>query len=63
MVPMVRDPEARVQLVMCGCVGYASTPFLALPVPIQVPPLVARAGDLPRIVDEYACARSRGGAP
>lgn len=56
MVPMVRDHdhEARVQLIMCGDLGYASDPFLALPVPIQVPTLAARAADLPRIVDEYA---------
>jgi hypothetical protein len=29
-------------------------PFLTLPIPIRVPPLRARVGELPRIVDEYA---------
>jgi hypothetical protein len=54
MVPMVRDPAASVQLIVCGEADYSSDPFLMLPVPIQVPPLAARGGELPRIVDEYA---------
>jgi len=33
---------------------HDSHPFLIRPVPIRVPPLTARASELPRIVDEYA---------
>ena len=54
VVPMVRDPAAGVQLIVCGNVSHARHPFLVLPVPIQVPPLAARASDLPRIVEEFA---------
>lgn len=54
MVAMVRDPAASVQIIVCGEAGHAEDPVLIKPVPIQVPPLAARAGELPRIVDEYA---------
>jgi hypothetical protein len=54
MVPIVRDPAASVQLIICGEVDHAEDPFLIKPMPIQVPPLAARADELPRIVDEYA---------
>jgi hypothetical protein len=43
-----------VQLVLCSDVFQAMHPFLIRPVPIRVPPLKARAHELPRIVDEYA---------
>jgi hypothetical protein len=43
-----------VQLVICADVFHAMHPFLIRPVPIRVPPLKARARELPRIVDEYA---------
>jgi hypothetical protein len=43
-----------VQLVICSDVFHAMHPFLIRPVPIRVPPLTARARELPRIVDAYA---------
>jgi hypothetical protein len=50
----VREPGAAVQLVVLADAVHASSPFLVLPAPILVPPLGARAGELPRIVEEYA---------
>jgi hypothetical protein len=54
MVPLVRDPAASVQLIVCGEVSHADHPFLIRPVPIQVSALASRGSELPRIVDEYA---------
>ncbi|HWO20997.1 MAG TPA: hypothetical protein VNO30_19655 [Kofleriaceae bacterium] len=54
MVTIVRDPATSVQLIVCGEMGHADDPYLVKPVPIQVPPLTARVGELTRIVDEYA---------
>jgi hypothetical protein len=53
-VALVRDPSADVQIIVCGAVDYDSDAFIALPVPILVPPLVTRASEVPRIIDEYA---------
>jgi hypothetical protein len=44
----------EVQYVVCTAVDDDANPLLVLPAPIQVPPLASRAGDLDRIVDEYA---------
>jgi hypothetical protein len=54
VVALVRDLNARVQLMICADARFATHPFLILPVPIRVPALRTRAKDLPRIVDEYA---------
>ncbi len=54
LVARVRDPASLVQLIVCGQAFRAVDPFLILPVPIRVPPLSARADELPRIVNEYA---------
>jgi DNA-binding NtrC family response regulator len=43
-----------VQLVLCANASQTMHPFLIRPVPIRVPPLTARAHELPRIVDAYA---------
>jgi hypothetical protein len=48
----LRDPDARVQLIVCAHHHGEGDAFLV--VPIQVPPLTDRAGELPRIIDEYA---------
>jgi len=54
VVAMVRDPSARVQLIVCADGRRDVDPFIALPVPIRVPSLRTRTNELPRIVDEYA---------
>ena len=54
LVALLRDPNASTQLVVCGEAHHDSYPFLIRPVPIRVPPLAARASELPRIVDEFA---------
>jgi len=54
VVAMVRDPSARVQLIVCADVRRDADPFITLPVPIRVPSLRTRTSELPRIVDEYA---------
>lgn len=48
----LRDPDARVQLVVCMQDAKHSAAFGAAP--IEVPPLENRESELPRIVDEYA---------
>jgi hypothetical protein len=53
-VAMLRDPSTDVQLVVCSDASQATHPFLVRPVPLLVPPLTARAHELPRIVDAYA---------
>jgi hypothetical protein len=53
-VAMLRDPSTDVQLVVCADAFQATHPFLVRPVPLLVPPLTARAHELPRIVDAYA---------
>ena len=54
VVAMVRDPSARVQLIVCADGRRDVDPFITLPVPIRVPSLRTRTNELPRIVDEYA---------
>jgi hypothetical protein len=53
-VAKLRDPSTDVQLVVCADAFQATHPFLVRPVPLLVPPLTARAHELPRIVDAYA---------
>jgi Inner membrane component of T3SS, cytoplasmic domain len=48
----LRDPSAQVQLVVCAQTIEECEPFLS--VPITVPPLASRAGELDRIIMEYA---------
>jgi hypothetical protein len=51
----VRDPRNRVQLIACGARpadrGELSAP---ISVPIEVPSLAARAGELDRLIDDFA---------
>jgi hypothetical protein len=54
VVDLVRDPSARVQIVICADRRDENDVLLAASAPIQVPSLRARAGELPRIVEEYA---------
>jgi len=54
VVAMVRDPSARVQLIVCADGRRDVDPFITLPVPIRVPSRRTRTAELPRIVDEYA---------
>lgn len=51
-VAALRDPRTRVQLVICMQEQADSEAFLALPV--TVPPLAGRPGDMDRIIAEYA---------
>lgn len=53
-VPLVRDPTAAVQLIICAETSFDSHPFATLPVPIVVPSIQERANEVPRIVDGYA---------
>lgn len=52
VIAALRDPGAQVQLVVCVAVPDDCAPFLAAPV--TVPPLADRAGELDRIIVEYA---------
>jgi len=52
VVKALRDPDARVQLVVCAQASEDCEAFLA--VPITVPPLTSRADELDRIITEYA---------
>jgi hypothetical protein len=62
-VALVRDPTAAVQLIVCAEVSFDSHPFATLPVPIVVPSIHERAGDVLRIVDEpSAFARAAAAA-
>ncbi len=53
LAELVRDSESTVQVVVCGAASYSADPFLILPVPLYVPPLTARADELPRIIEGY----------
>jgi hypothetical protein len=53
MAEMVKG-HAPVQLIVCSDSYEVPHPFLLRPVPLEIPPLKARKGDLPRIVEEYA---------
>jgi hypothetical protein len=52
VVTALRDPGARVELVVCANGPDDCEPFLAAP--IVVPPLASRAAELDRIITEYA---------
>ena len=54
MAMLLRGPDAPVQLIVCADASHDLDPFLLRPAPILIPPLRARASELPRIVDEYA---------
>jgi hypothetical protein len=43
-----------VQYVVCSAANDEADPLLVLPAPIQIPSLVDRAQELPRIIEEYA---------
>ena len=53
VVSELRDPSTGVQLVVCCQAGDDSDPLLAVPAPLDVPPLRARPGELERIIEEY----------
>jgi len=53
-VVMIRQPDTRVQLVICGGRHDKYEALLEALAPIQVPSLQERAAELPRIVEEYA---------
>src|SRR4051794_12442822 len=50
---MLRDPTFSVRLIICASMRFDPDPFLACPVPIVVPSIQERGGELTRIVDEY----------
>lgn len=52
VVAALRDPDAGVQLVVCAGPSEQGAPYLAAP--ITVPALAGRAGELDRIITEYA---------
>ena len=54
MAMLLRGPDAPVQIIVCADASHDVHPLLLRPAPILVPPLAARAAELPRIVDEYA---------
>jgi transcriptional regulator with PAS, ATPase and Fis domain len=53
-VTMFREPDARVQLVICGGRRDQCLALLEVLAPILVPSLQERAAELPRIVEEFA---------
>jgi hypothetical protein len=54
VVDRVRDPHAHVQTIVCWGQRGEHHPLLVIPAPIVVPDLRDRAGELSRIIDEYA---------
>jgi hypothetical protein len=54
LVARVRDPISDVLVIVCTAACHAMDPLVLLPAPIVIPPLCARADELPRIVAEYA---------
>jgi hypothetical protein len=52
VVAALRDPDARVQLVVCAGPAEDAKSYLA--VPITIPPLAGREAELDRIIAEYA---------
>jgi hypothetical protein len=52
VMALVRDPNARAQVIVCSTKRDVHADLLT--VPIEVPRLSQRAADLPRIIDEYA---------
>jgi hypothetical protein len=63
----LRDPDARVQLIVCAGSPGDCEAYLA--VPIEIPPLAGRDAELDRIIAEYAedatiaIGAPRGGFP
>jgi hypothetical protein len=51
---VIRDPHARVQLVVCAQPRDVGDALLTIPTPISIPSLASRTDELMRIVDEYA---------
>jgi hypothetical protein len=54
MVALLRGLTAPRRIIICGDAQDELHPFLLRPAPIRIPPLSARANELPRIVEEYA---------
>jgi hypothetical protein len=54
VMDLIRDPRARVRLVVCADPYEMSDVLLAVSDPLRLPPLKTRARELPRIVEEYA---------
>ncbi|HET7501826.1 MAG TPA: FHA domain-containing protein [Kofleriaceae bacterium] len=54
VVARLRETDAGVQLMIGADLDDADHAFLAVPAPIQVPPLRDRRGEIVRIIDEYA---------
>jgi hypothetical protein len=54
VMDLLRDPRARVQLVVCADGYERHDVLLAISDPIQVPSLGTRKTELPRIVEDYA---------
>jgi hypothetical protein len=52
VLALIRDPDAKAQLIVCSSDPDLGAALLA--VPIEVPPLRERPADLPRIIAEYA---------
>jgi ActR/RegA family two-component response regulator len=52
VITALREPNSRVQLVVCAQASDACEPYLA--VPITVPPLASRPDEIDRIIAEYA---------
>jgi hypothetical protein len=52
VIAALRDPDARVQLVVCASSLDDGKPYFA--VPIAIPPLAGRKAELDRIIGEYA---------
>jgi hypothetical protein len=54
LATLVRGSDAPVQIIVLAGAHHHLHPFLLRPAPIRVPPLSARAREVPRIIDEYA---------
>jgi len=54
LAAMARDPSTSAQIIILAASRFDLHPFIIRPTPILIPPLTARASEIPRIVDEYA---------
>jgi hypothetical protein len=52
LVEALRAPDARIQLIVCGDELHDCERYCVIP--IAIPPLASRSGDLDRIIKEYA---------
>jgi hypothetical protein len=52
VIPLLRSPDTRVQVVVCA--GQRPLTDAVLSAPVLIPPLRARRAELPRIIEEYA---------